>query len=418
MNTRRFRKQTRRGSVLAVTLFLAFLFGLFLFYYLSLAKGQRTMVARAQAWNASLGLAEAGAEEALAQLNPGAPQPAIDRTANGWGAASAGLYGPMSRTLTNGSYSAVYTTDTFPVIYATGYVAVASLSANLSRTVRLTTKTVPLFGVGMAAVGNINLNGNNINTDSFDSGHTNAWTSSTPQGTNGSIASLQGLVNVGNGNVHGTVYLGPAAANTVGSSGFVTGGVSNDFNASFPDVILPSTTPIPAVALNTNIAGVTYQYAFIGNSGYYSVPALTGNLYVGPSTQITLLINGNASPGTIYVDGPGVTAGKLIIYMNGPSFTLSGQSTVIAGIAADLAYYGTPNNTSFTMSGNASFCGTVYAPEAAVSMGGGGSNPYDFVGSLICKSVTMNGHFNFHFDEDLLRDGPARGYVATGWTEL
>ena len=51
-------------------------------------------------------------------------------------------------------------------------------------------------------------------------------------------------------------------------------------------------------------------------------------------------------------------------------------------------------------------------------MSGGGSNNYDFVGSLVASSVTMNGHFMFHWDEDLLNNGASRGYVAVSWAEL
>jgi hypothetical protein len=102
---------SKRGGILAVTLFLAFLFGYFLFYYLSLAKSQKALVKRSEAWNGAMGQAEAGVEEALAQLNPGAPQPVLDLTVNGWGAPAGGLYGPMSRSLSNGSYSVVFTTD-------------------------------------------------------------------------------------------------------------------------------------------------------------------------------------------------------------------------------------------------------------------------------------------------------------------
>ena len=34
------------------------------------------------------------------------------------------------------------------------------------------------------------------------------------------------------------------------------------------------------------------------------------------------------------------------------------------------------------------------------------------------KTVTMNGHFNFHYDEILGRTGPSRGYYITSWVEL
>ena len=48
----------------------------------------------------------------------------------------------------------------------------------------------------------------------------------------------------------------------------------------------------------------------------------------------------------------------------------------------------------------------------------GGSSDYDFVGSLIAKSIKLNGHFMFHYDEDLITSGPTRGYTATHWTEI
>src|SRR6266536_2029405 len=101
------KRSQQQGTILIVTLFIAFLFGMFLFSYLNSAQEQKGLVARSQGWNSALTLAEAGVEEALAQLNPGAPQPVIDRTANGWGAASGSLYGPMSRSLSSGSYSVV-----------------------------------------------------------------------------------------------------------------------------------------------------------------------------------------------------------------------------------------------------------------------------------------------------------------------
>src|SRR5215472_10111212 len=189
------------GTILIVTLFIAFLFGLFLFSYLNSVQQQKSLVARSQAWNCSLTLAEAGVEEALAQLNPGAPQPVIDRTANGWGAPSGGLYGPVSRSLTSGSYSVVYTSDQFPVIYATGYVTIPTFSATLQRVVRVGTTNAPLFPVGGGARNGIDMKGNNISTDSFNSAlaslSTNGHYDPTKTSTNGDLASIAGIVNVG-----------------------------------------------------------------------------------------------------------------------------------------------------------------------------------------------------------------------------
>jgi hypothetical protein len=421
MNIQCHQRARERASVLIVTLFMGTLFGMFLFSYLYIERSQKLMASRSQAWNASLALAEAGIEEGLAQLNPGAPLPIINRAGNGWGGPTNGLYGPVSRYFSNSAYTVVITTNTMPIIYSTGRVMVPSLGATIFRTLRVMTTNIPMFTVGIAAINNINFNGNNVATDSFNSGNTNLSTNghydSTKTSTNGTIASIAGVVNVGNANINGSVLLGPNASNTIKNNGVVTGGVSNDFNVNFPDVILPSGSAVAATSTSQTIGGVSYQYVF-STSGYYSINNLGGNVYVSPGAQVTLLLTGSASPNTIEVgaDTNGIS-GQLTIYMNGPSFSLTGRALVDGGVPANLSYLGSTNNTSITMSGNASFIGTIYAPEASMTLGGGGSGIYDFVGACIIKTITMSGHYQFHFDEALL-NASSRGYVATGWQEL
>src|ERR1044071_563807 len=266
-----------QGSVLMVTLFMASLLGIFLVFYLNLIHGQRNLVARSQAWNAALTLAEAGAEEALAHLNPGAPAPVIDRATNGWGGPVDGLYGPMSRSLQAGTYSVVCTTDACPIIYSTGYVTIPALSGKISRVIRVTTTNAGLFTVGMAAKYNINFNGNGIATDSFNSSlptlSSNGYYTPTLTSTNGDVASVGGLVNVGNGDVNGEVLLGPTATDSVSKHGTVSGGVFNDFNVEFADVVLPATTwSAPSLLQHPLLPllesdGVLYDYVFDGLGG-------------------------------------------------------------------------------------------------------------------------------------------------------
>lgn len=419
---------SQRGSVLVVTLCIAFIFGFVLYYYLSLASSQKTLVKRSEAWNGALSEAEAGVEEALAQVNPGAPQPVLDLTINGWGAPSGGLYGPMSRSLSNGSYSVVFSTESSPTIYSTGYVTVPALSARLTRTLKVTTQTFPLFTAAMSVLLNINLNGNGVTTDSFDSTNPNLSTNGRYDplkvSTNGTIASLQGIVNIGNANIHGTVYLGPTATSTMNANAMVTGGITNDFNASFEDVILPASQPLPAVPASTPVLinGISYQYVFglsAPITGYYEITGLNNqNIYVGTNCHITLLVHGNGSAATLRVAGMNTNTSNLTIYMDGPSFSITSSSIVDGGLAGSLAYYGTTNNTSISLGGNANFTGTIYAPEAHISMGGGGSMTYGFVGALVAKSVSMSGHFNFHYDEALALHGPIGGFVAKSWSEL
>ena len=82
------------------------------------------------------------------------------------------------------------------------------------------------------------------------------------------------------------------------------------------------------------------------------------------------------------------------------------------------AFYGTDSCTSLSYSGNAAFTGVIYAPNADFSLGGGGNNTYDFVGASITKTVTMNGHFNFHYDESLDERDPGRGFIPISWNEV
>jgi hypothetical protein len=406
-----------------VTLFIAFLFGMFLYSYLNSVQEQRGLVARSHAWNSALTLAEGGVEEALAQLNPGAGVSNADWTVNGWGTPSGGLYGPISRTLSSGTYSVVFTTDTNPVIYATGYVTIPALSATLKRVLRVGTTTAPLFSVASGARAGIDLKGNNISSDSFNSAlatlSTNGKYDPSKTSTNGDLASIAGIVNVGNANVSGSVLLGPTATDSIQNNGFVTGGVSQDFNVEFEDVVMPNTSWLPAVplAVPSVINGVSYNYVF-NISGDYTINNLSGSVYVASNTAVRLNLTGNAKATNIEVDGSGAGAGKLTVYMDGPSFTLSGNDVVDGGNAANFSYYGTTNNTQVSYTGNAAFTGTIYAPEADIKLGGGGTTPYDIVGSIIGNTITMNGHFNLHFDENLLRAGPSRGFVANSWREL
>jgi hypothetical protein len=425
-------RPSEAGSVLTITLFITVMFGLFLGSYLSLARHQNALVARSQVWNAAMGLAEAGVEEALAQLNPGAPPPVIDRAANGWGGPSGGIYGPVKRTLPTGSYSVLLTADAFPIIYATGYVTIPSLSATLSRVVRVTTTNAPLFSAGLVGIYGINFNGNGVGSDSFNSARTNLSTGGQydplKTSTNGDVASVFGIVNVGNGDVKGNVYLGPNATNELSKNGTITGGVSNDFNVEFERVVLPQGTVswLPPLAGSTTISNTTYKYVFgypgsPNGSGDYALDGSllsSANIYVGTNAKVRLVVTGSASPSSIRVAGAGTNAGHMTFYMDGPSFSMSGTARVDGGNAANFAYYGTTNNTKITLGGNSAFVGTLYAPQADLKLSGGGSSTSDFSGAILARTVSLTGHYLFHFDENLLTAGPKRGLVVNSWQEL
>src|SRR5439155_14348347 len=166
----------------------------------------------------------------------------------------------------------------------------------LARRVAVQTKKDPLFVVAMAATGTIDIKGNNLDTDSFDSGDPNYSNNGLyPVGqisktkANGDIctdSTLTDTLNISNANIKGSVKTGPGI-NTIeigangsvgdrawvdgGNLGIQTGHSTTDFNVLFPDVSLPSTTWMPPTSGNYNIDGTNYQYIFL-TSGDYTLP--------------------------------------------------------------------------------------------------------------------------------------------------
>src|SRR5437867_296126 len=91
------RRRNIHASALIMSLFVTAIIGLILASYLALIQTQNVSVARSQAWNAAMPVAEGGVEEALAQLNPGVGGGPLNLAANGWEQKPGGNYGPQQR---------------------------------------------------------------------------------------------------------------------------------------------------------------------------------------------------------------------------------------------------------------------------------------------------------------------------------
>jgi hypothetical protein len=274
---------------------------------------------------------------------------------------------------------------------------------------------LPLFAYAIAARTNIDMNGNGLSTDSFNSvsptlsnigRYTNTMTS-----TNGDVAVLYGTLDLGNHTVVGDVFLGPTAT-LVGSASQVSGTIRTDFNYCYPSVVPPDTRSwfsLLATLPGTAPDGNSYDYVFT-NSVDLIVPNLNGKVYVGTNAHVRLLAQAGKTS-QVKVAGVGSTNGDhgtLTIYIAAPSFSIGGSGAIDGGRAACLSYFGLSSNRTINYSGNAIFVGTLHAPDADLLLNVGGSGTFDIFGSLIAKTVTFNGHFMFHFDEDLLTAGPKR----------
>ena len=510
--------------------------GMALESYLRLVQAQNQTVMWSRTWNSAIPASEAGIEEALTHLNVIGP---ADRALFGWTFRDGRYH--MSRTMGESRYVVSIENAEPPNIISTGFVRNPLQTAEVKRTVIVTTTRFGTGMRGMVAKGDIVMNGNSY-TDSFDSedpAHsTRGRYDRAKRKDRGFVGSVTGNVNTGGGSVLGDVGTGPRgrATGNVGDSNWVahstgiqTGHYQNDMNVSFPDVKPPfsggaftpasgtvtvtnysytstvessATYPSPepeggvSVTLNGTITTAEYPSSYYGSittntsayssttypaSGTYVGAVVTRTVTSGPTSgrgtwydynRITgytyqtavytwnntttniststdtyahilddgnyqlssvsmsgnekMLIRGEA---TLYVTGDvSVTGNAQIIILPGGSLRL-----FVAGANADLSgngvmnqnddatkfsYYGLPTNTSLRMTGNAAFTGSIYAPNADFHLGGGGADIYDCVGATVTKTVQMNGHFNFHYDERLGRTGGFSRYRVASWHEI
>jgi hypothetical protein len=89
----------------------------------------------------------------------------------------------------------------------------------------------------------------------------------------------------------------------------------------------------------------------------------------------------------------------------------SPQSAIIWGT-------GTAAGTQdISVSGNGQLKACVYAPNATVSLNGGGTDGL-MCGAVVAKSITMNGGTEFHYDDALSRMTTGNPYGIQKWREL
>ena len=476
MKTILLSRRQNHGSVILMCLCIAAVLGVLLASALVYTHVQNVSVNRSQNWNAAIVLSEAGVEEALSHLNRGAPffDPANatnNLTSNGWTDQGNGVYSAPRRyfndinTTLSSTAGGIGASDYYdvsirftgakPMIYATGYVHIpliasagsSPLFANAlqvnptyyqSRNVRVDTKIDALFSVAMAAIYQIDLKGKNITTDSFDSADPNysdngmyPMNDITKTKDNGDVVTdgvIIDTLSVGNAKIKGRIKTGPGGTATIGPNGsvgtraWVEGGntgiqdghYANDMNVAFPVPTVPSGTYY--FPPSGNIGGTNYN-AILGSGNYYlnSMGNSTYRVIVTGEAKLWVLGNINYTGNDILIIAPG---GSLKLYMSGSSAKIGGNGIVNqTGNAANFIYYGTSGNTTLEFNGNANFTGAIYAPNADFTLGGGGSDTYDFVGASVSKNIKMNGHFRFHYDENLARVAGSRGFIPTNWAE-
>lgn len=183
----------------------------------------------------------------------------------------------------------------------------------------------------------------------------------------------------------------------------------------------------PTLAYNyttygTNTIWTTNHYDHIINTpGDYYTTTLTGDtLVTAPQVRIVVASGMNLASGNSITIANGANTGTaFLLYVGGTSFSVSSSQVHNLGLySGNFVVYCAPSVTSMALSGNEEFCGVLVAPNVDISMNGGGNSDMDFVGALIVKSVTLNGHYHFHWDEALGRVANNPRVLITSWDEV
>ncbi len=349
MKTKLCRKAKQLASSLLVVLVICTILSVSVAGYLSLIEQQNMLSTRSQNWNIAIALVEAGIEEGLEHLNTFAGNLATE----GW-AAIGGFQYSRSQTLADGNSYTVTIDNTYsasPTVTARASINLPAFAQNrvssffatigstqpapdrVARAVRVRCTKSSLFSAPMVAKRGIDLNGNGIYTDSYDSSDPakstfTRYDRNKYSGDRGDIASNGGIVDsigMQNANIYGIVHTGPGQPVSLGAQGGVgphgnqattvqdginMGYIIPDSNFTFPDTTMPSTAglfPAPAATIVAPI--YHFDTNWTTSVIYPNPPPLSG--VVTNTTYYTVLIPPSPLPTGLTSNATWHTVGSL-----------------------------------------------------------------------------------------------------------
>jgi hypothetical protein len=438
-------------ALLLTCLGVAILIGLPLTYFLVTAQVENLTVARSQAWNNALVVAEAGVEEGLAFVNKYAEGPQL---LNSWASTGSTSVDDWHTSVANTnvfsksrddifghgvSYTVIITNlgPTNIVIKSTGTVPGPTIWSAQSIT-RSVLVTAVVYGPGLSgliAKGGVNLSGSAM-IDSFNSQDpqfsVDGQYSFTNHEAHGDLLLDNGnLVMSGTASVYGMVFTGPANTIVTSGSGRIgdtnwgagiePGWTNNTANVAIADAPpMPpgaSWNPLPPVSNFGSTNFYLLDGGGQGNTNFYAVP---GGFNLSGSQQF-IVTNGGVflqMAGSFQVSGQGAVVvtphSTLTAWLNGDT-AISGDGVVNqSGYATNVVLYGSTNATRIAMSGSSGFIGVLDTPYADVDYSGSAA----FIGSFIVNSFKDSGGAAIHFDEGLLGGILNNSYTASAWQEV
>ncbi len=282
MKTRVSRKSKQLGTALLVAMCISAFLCISITGYLSVTEQQNFLSARSQAWNMAIAVTEAGIEEGLQQLNSNST---TSLASDGWAYDGSAYW--RSNNMGNGNSYAVYIyfTNAFsPVLIARAFttppamaqnsstffaaVGVNASSSTVTRAVKVTCAKPNVFNAVLVAKHRIDLQGNHVYSDSYDSSSpakslNGKYNSSLYSGDKGDMATNGGVEDTfggGNANIYGKIHTGPNCPVTIGSQGGIGPHGNQTSNFTFPDTTFPNTSTYLALPPGGTVVTTSYTY--------------------------------------------------------------------------------------------------------------------------------------------------------------
>lgn len=387
--------------------------------FLFRAAQEARLATRSFFQSVALNLAEAGVEEGLYAANSGG-----FTSGNGWSLVS-GTTSDYSKSITSGFsfqqasgeiYIRVDSSDSLsPTVTAIGVVRIPRQPALLKQ-LRVVSGKRRIWSNGIVVKNTLTFSGN-ATIDSYDS-QVGVWNSSTNRSDHATVATTSTAVDpvvIGsNAIIYGYVATGGAEP-VVGSGGRIYGSttpsgtlvdasrVRHDFTANLPDASPPTGTAISLGSITTNLTLPRVGDSPGANGRYlYTATQLSvaGSEVLAALGPVDLIVTGSISltgTSTIAIGGVSATNPSLNIYCPG-NITIAGNGVVNnTNVAANFGIWGTaPSTGSQTISagGNGMYTGTIYAPNANVTLNGNAGTS----GAIIGRTATVAGNGQFHYD--------------------
>jgi hypothetical protein len=307
----------------------------------------------------------------------------------------------------------------------------ALLRPLVSRRVEVIAKPLSPYNAAILARGDIDFTNHNIIIDSYDSRDPAKSTSgqydSGKRQRNGDVYSNGTMISAGNAHIYGDIGTNAGTATGVAN---VTGVQRTDFYQDIKSIPSPGWTT--GIAMNPNSVNNTTTIPASSTKGACKYKLSKISL----SGQDVLTISGAADGSPTYVDiwvtGDISVSGKGEIHLEEgviASIYLAGNASISGnGITNGSSTTCRPANVNLfgikpasgtpyiALSGNAAMQAAIYAPDATISINGGGSNG-TFSGAIVGKTVTMTGVTNVHYDEALAAAGFVTDYKIASWFE-